>query len=93
MFPSFFAACGHRLYVLGGGAYSFVARHSHLTIDHASRGDIFMSRMAVVACMTNDHGASHPYNPGTEHVRFSPTRPDVACTKREAKREVFGEPQ
>ena len=35
---------------------------------------------------------SHPYNAGTEHVRCSPTRQTlIACTKREAKREVFGE--
>ena len=32
------------------------------------------------------------YNAGTEHVDFSPNRQaDIACTKREAKREVLGE--
>ena len=32
---------------------------------------------------------SHPYNAGTEHVGYLPTRQTwLACTKREAKREV-----
>ena len=31
-----------------------------------------------------DHRPSRPYNDGTEHVGFSPTRQTFACTKREA---------
>ena len=38
------------------------------------------------------HRPSHRYNAGTEHVGFSPTRQTlIACTKREAKGEAFGE--
>ena len=41
-------------------------------------------------CMTIDPRI--PTNAGTEHVGFSPTRQTLlACTEREAKREVLGE--
>ena len=40
---------------------------------HAMRGS---SRMTI--------RPSHPYDAGTEHVRFSPTQEGIACTEREA---------
>ena len=39
-----------------------------------------------------DHRPSRPYSARAEYTGFSPTRPALlACTKRETKREVFGE--
>ena len=37
-----------------------------------------------------DHRLSHPYNAGTEHVGFSPTRQTSLAPNAE-RREVFGE--
>ena len=37
-----------------------------------------------------DHRPSHPYNAGTEHVGFSPTRQTLLAPSAK-RREVFGE--
>ena len=48
----------------------------------------------LIPCMTvvvYGHRYSRPYNTGTEHVGCSPDQVAIACSKREAKRGVFGE--
>ena len=53
----------------------------------SGRGEVYsISYMGV----SYDHRPSHPYNTGTEHVGFSPTRQSLLAPSAR-QREVFGE--
>ena len=58
------------------------------------RGFPYTPPVAVYPChawpWSYDHRPSHPYNAGTEHVGFSPTRQTLLATSLK-RREVFGE--
>ena len=60
---------------------------------HTYTGDASSGRGRVYSCYawphSYDHGPSHPYNAGTEHVGFSPTRQTLLVPSAK-RREILG---